>query len=733
MAEATLTVTLQKFNKLEFILRSPRGCHIAEARYAVELRSKLDDALKEFRECKKGSSRDESRFVAIGQLYFQLVIPSEMRDPIRRLSGSLEVLTNDLTLPWEIFHDGRHFLGQKLNIVRQILVKGDGSRPVAAAAPVPRKFALIIADPAGDLRGARAEGVRVLKSMSTLGECDALIGPRRATWENIMSCLISTQYELIHIAAEVIYDAVSGTSAIRLKDGYLWPDKVRKAFHGSPLVVLAACGHFDRDPSASGGGVEPVGVKDFVQAFILGAELGSAAAVVCAMWRIPDTTQVTEFILHFYELVFRGVDLGEALRSSRIMAQSKRWGPRVYSSFVLYGDASLVLFPGSMRRSRYSKVQHAEPADLRMSTHAESEPPSYSGARHGELADPRSSAGALPNPSAGGLWEQGLAPKQGYSPAHSARLPETPGVVREAETRDRMSWVGRAGWGALQLVFGASGSGAGTTGAGGTGGESVSQIAIGHRPGDPVILPANGGGRVTQEQAGGKRDLSYHTLRPGGLLRLAIVAGMGFYALYQTVDATKERLRAALTAASDSAERISALEKLPTQTMKAQQEEIRGLKTSIEEMRQASRARLRVSKVVLLPSEAAGEKRIAVLTIVNRGMSSALHVTVTGTLAGGTDTPKPVSPLDVVGDASRTFRPDDVIYVSLSAGEPLSATEQPEASTLFARGVITYKDVFQKEQHTPFCFKTSEELIRGGLIMSPCKRGNSANNHYRDE
>lgn len=354
MRGATLSVLRINEHELWFSLQMSRSSRpaILQNRKLLypEQRQDISAMLEDFALCLEGFHADEPKFRDIGEALFLRVLPQAIREQLRILDEPLTILTDDPTLPWEVMHDGSEFLALKFPIARQLIIHESMASLVRPKQIVETGFsALIIADPTGDLPGARNEGEALYELFKERGTCEILVNGE-ATSAKILERLVHQPYSVIHFCGHVDYDRAGHLSSLRLRNGRrLRADDVLSIFKGTPVVFLNAC--YSDNPGLTSGGSRAEGfawAESFAQAFMIGSELGVASAVIGAMWRIPDEPIEAgcEFALNFYQQLFDGKPVGEALRISRMLARERERGPMTWAPYVLYGDSSLSPFNG---------------------------------------------------------------------------------------------------------------------------------------------------------------------------------------------------------------------------------------------------------------------------------------------------------------------------------------------------------------------------------------------------
>ena len=350
MQGATLSV-LRSGDELRFDLQLSEVVAMPSVHHLVttEQRERMAEHLDAFAQCLAGSHDDEPRFRVLGQILYYQIFPEPIRVQLPSLEGPLTILTNDPSLPWEVLHDDHEFLSLRFPFARKLVLREEMRRFFGLRRTAYTQgegfSALVIADPTGDLKGARREGEALQQYFSQQGRCDILVGSE-ANDLNVQRLLISRPYSVIHYCGHIDY--ARKTSSLRLHSGRLCADEILPLFRGCPLVFLNACySDFRRETGKAAASTDSLGrTESLAEAFMCGNERGVAPVVVGAMWSIPDEPVEAgpEFSLAFYKNLLAGGAVGESLRSSRLMARDRQWGPRVWGPYVLYGDPLLQPF-----------------------------------------------------------------------------------------------------------------------------------------------------------------------------------------------------------------------------------------------------------------------------------------------------------------------------------------------------------------------------------------------------
>ena len=143
---------------------------------------------------------------------------------------------------------------------------------------------VVLADPTGDLPGARAEGEAIANSLRITAKCGA-----QATRSAFVSGLLSA--DVLHFAGHGSIDQNDPlNSGLVMADGRFTARDLRGFQSRARVVVLNACES----------GVHSVGIGSELQGFVRALLLAGVDIIICAQWRIDDTV-AKEFALLFYQ------------------------------------------------------------------------------------------------------------------------------------------------------------------------------------------------------------------------------------------------------------------------------------------------------------------------------------------------------------------------------------------------------------------------------------------------
>ena len=314
----------------------------------------------------------------MGDLMYRLFMPEQMQQYLRDTRCALTITTNDLELPWEFMYYAPKEEESTLpgavtaasSTVKPTTQEGERikdeksflclNRPVARmpmgrALPMfeaprirraPKRQFLLIADPTGDLPGARHE-INLLQAWLTREwaeqiEIEVLEGAA-ATGRMLNQALRSDRYDVIHYSGHAFFDQNDpDLSGLLLHNREIYfAQKIRRLLEGRPLVFLNAC----QSGLAANEAQEAKADRSFnlqkpaeglASSFIYGGALGC----IGSLWPIYDEPSA-RFAIQFYQYVLEGHMIGEAMRLARI--EIKKKDPITWAAFVLYGDPTFRL------------------------------------------------------------------------------------------------------------------------------------------------------------------------------------------------------------------------------------------------------------------------------------------------------------------------------------------------------------------------------------------------------
>ncbi|WP_404870017.1 CHAT domain-containing protein [Kitasatospora griseola] len=234
-------------------------------------------------------------------------------EPIRRAlddsnAGTLMVSADAslLTVPWEALGKDAHRLGLRFTLCRtpsllRAVGQVSGDRRVTQGSG----RALIVADPTGDLRGARKEGELVREVLTTRGlETTA---PASCTREAFLAALPG--HPLVHFAGHTNYlRSDPASSHFLFSDGPLTVAELAQVdVHPGALIVLGSCESAQSGTESGGNGTFGIGTMLLLK---------GAATVIGTNWPAQDTATLRATQLLYTHLA-AGAGAGRALTATR--------------------------------------------------------------------------------------------------------------------------------------------------------------------------------------------------------------------------------------------------------------------------------------------------------------------------------------------------------------------------------------------------------------------------------
>ena len=286
-----------------------------------------------------GETGQVEQIVERGRNLHVFLLPEAIRTLLEQFDGPLRLDIDSSEVPWELLHDGTNFLGLKQPVGRRLqLPQGVLGNP-AAVKDDTCSF-LVIANPTEDLPGADEEAEGLLQFLLAQQAARrpvsySLFARKKADFVSIFTEL-RKGYTVVHYTGHADYK--SGR-ALQLADEPLTVEQIANTLGGQPFIFANACG---TDYTARGPGTRLFvrAAENIASAFIR----GGAGAVVATLWKIPDHSSAA-FAMLFYEELFKGTPVGEALRGAKLRFREQRPTDPTWAAFVLYGDPCWCVLP----------------------------------------------------------------------------------------------------------------------------------------------------------------------------------------------------------------------------------------------------------------------------------------------------------------------------------------------------------------------------------------------------
>jgi CHAT domain-containing protein len=263
----------------------------------------------------------------------QIVLEGSTADHLR-----LDVDERLVDLPWELIHDGNDFLCLRYAAGRRI-VSDQSLPPQARVNRPPRKTALVVANPTGDLPAAEREGQIVARLLRE--QCGLTVDYFRGNEISKTDFLLALRdYNLVHFAGHAEHNSDNpDESCLILHDGAIQAFEIAR-FLKDPIpsvVFLNAC-------LSSEEAFDPESYSPMMRGLGRTFLFGGVAAFLGYLVPIPDES-ATRFATEFYSSLAVGRSVGESVRRARILGRERdAVDDLTWASAVLYGEPSAVVF-----------------------------------------------------------------------------------------------------------------------------------------------------------------------------------------------------------------------------------------------------------------------------------------------------------------------------------------------------------------------------------------------------
>ncbi|MBV6492621.1 MAG: hypothetical protein LDLANPLL_00617 [Turneriella sp.] len=281
----------------------------------------------------------------IGEILFRQFFPSPLQDYIRNAESDYLYFHLDsalASLPLEILHDGTAFLWEKFYLGKAI--KGQDTT-LSDLNPREMINMLIIADPSENLEWARREGELLFEHLSANVSPKrinmTLIGGKSVTKLNLLNSILDK--DIIHYAGHLHYSENAGENGWLLADDKIFYAREFKKSGAQPkLIFCNSCLSARSDQHAG----DSAWYAQFASAFIRAGR----TSYIGTNWELPDRRPTLEFTTHFYDKIFKGQTLGEALQQSRLYAREHfSLNDLTWASYLLMGNPQQAVFRSEAR------------------------------------------------------------------------------------------------------------------------------------------------------------------------------------------------------------------------------------------------------------------------------------------------------------------------------------------------------------------------------------------------
>jgi len=276
-------------------------------------------------------------------LYNQVFPPeyTDLRKRISQINTPLLICTNAPEICWELLHDGDRFFTDKYSLGRYSQkVEGDPYVLIKKG-----EKCLIIAGPLKDDPSQTDRNLQeLMDSLEDNGMICELLAGFEATREKVLHKISAQEYGIIHYYGHIDFDEQRGPCLRLYCGGKLYSNDIRIAVKGLKFVFLNGCSaailpeninkqnNEGSEPKNSQKEQPPHDIRSMAHAF-----LHTGAKVVVGT--VADVPTIAASILsrNFYNRIFEGDNVGEALKKARREVKQKGFGA-TWISYLIYGD-----------------------------------------------------------------------------------------------------------------------------------------------------------------------------------------------------------------------------------------------------------------------------------------------------------------------------------------------------------------------------------------------------------
>lgn len=339
------------------------------SRISVEMHSEPIEGLDEENtflrfKCSTGSAREELRNLlttpeileeivqelstdnnwnpGLAKTFFELMIPNDFKDDIKKQSNTLWVLDSaSAAYPWELLQDSTKNakpLCCNAGMIRQLEV--DDYRIKVDS--VPEKNALVIGDPdlkgypyAQQLPGAFKEANKVAAILGDYGYNMPNNCFKKSSGQ-IINALFKEDYKIIHLAGHGVFNEDNPRASGMLigNNVFLTTREICQMGKVPELVFVNCCFLGKMDANA-----ELLYRSRYKLAANIGTQLikNGVKVVIAAGWAVDDAAALY-FTEIFYTALLGGADFGNSIKDARMKTYNKYPNNNTWGAYQCYGD-----------------------------------------------------------------------------------------------------------------------------------------------------------------------------------------------------------------------------------------------------------------------------------------------------------------------------------------------------------------------------------------------------------
>jgi hypothetical protein len=284
----------------------------------------------------------------VGTAMATAILPKDVKIQLMANNSPAVIVVDDESIPWEMMYLENDFLGLKISLGKQILVKRNPSTIIAPSKPKPSLLvvgvskSLVPEYASRDLPLVREE-IKELKSLLSQDtridfdpSTDILLD-ERATSLDFQTSLGLGRYDFIHFAGHAAFGVDDRSKGgLVLYDQIVPYESIAEKLSGSPTILLNACKTAGVESSNAQTLSEYQITLNGARAFLEGGALGCISNI----WNIDDKTAAV-FSRSFYSNLLNGISVGEALRRSKEKLRIEQPDSLCWLGYILLGQPDL--------------------------------------------------------------------------------------------------------------------------------------------------------------------------------------------------------------------------------------------------------------------------------------------------------------------------------------------------------------------------------------------------------
>ncbi len=299
---------------------------------------------------------------SLGRFLFDTLLPAPIQESLRMLDSSALILrTNTPDIPWELMVDGnaksKQCLCQALSIGRLILRNRESmqQRPSSFEHSVRKAnkrdtqglCALFLVNPTGE-RPTAEEEVAILCTCLPESVSRIILYRQQANQLEMRMRMNAEAPHILHYAGPLPSGTGTNEPTLALAgNSRLDGSSLEHLLQGLPKPPLIFLSYHEEERHSRNSGYLNQEARNEQTERLAGNMLAAGAGAVIAMrWPIP-AQQTREFMTLFYQDIADGIELGEALRRTRVAQAQHHSDDTSWTAFVLYGDPTQRLVTSS--------------------------------------------------------------------------------------------------------------------------------------------------------------------------------------------------------------------------------------------------------------------------------------------------------------------------------------------------------------------------------------------------